>query len=99
MIREGMEALEKIKTNTYDLILMDVHMPLLDGYETSRRIRSLPDVRKSTLPIIALTASVSLNLKEKIREAGMDDHLSKPYNSKELLAKLIEYKYKIHYNL
>jgi DNA-binding response OmpR family regulator len=50
------------------------------------------------VPIIALTASVSINLKEKIREAGMDDYLSKPYNTKELLAKLIEYKNKIHKN-
>jgi signal transduction histidine kinase/CheY-like chemotaxis protein len=96
--KDGIEALERFKTNNYDLILMDVHMPLLDGYETSRRIRSLPDIKKSSVPIIALTASVSINLKEKIREAGMDDYLSKPYNTKELLAKLIEYKNKIHKN-
>jgi len=96
--KDGVEALERHSTNDYDLILMDVHMPLLDGYETSRRIRSLPDMLKAGVPIIALTASVSINLKEKISEAGMDDHLSKPYNSKELLAKLIEYKNKIHKN-
>lgn len=97
--KDGIEALERYKTNHYDLILMDVHMPLLDGYETSRQIRNLPDARKSGVPIIALTASVSINLKEKIGEAGMDDYLSKPYNSKELLAKLIEYKNKIHNNI
>ena len=97
--KDGIEALERYKTNHYDIILMDVHMPLLDGYETSRQIRSLPDSRKSGVPIIALTASVSINLKEKIKEAGMDDYLSKPYNSKELLAKLIEYKNKIHNNI
>jgi len=96
--KDGIEAFERYKSNNYDLILMDVHMPLLDGYETSKLIRSLPDINKSGVPIIALTASVSLNLKEKIREAGMDDYLSKPYNSRELLAKMIEYKNKIHKN-
>ncbi|WP_176767699.1 ATP-binding protein [Daejeonella rubra] len=96
--KDGFEALDKYDTNHYDIILMDVHMPLLDGYETSRRIRNLPDAVKSSVPIIALTASVSSNLSEKIREAGMDDHLSKPYNSKELFAKLLEYKNKIHKN-
>ena len=96
--KDGIDALEKFKTNNYDLILMDVHMPLLDGYETSRRIRKLPDAKKASVPIIALTASVSINLKEKISEAGMDGYLSKPYNSKELLAKLTEYKNKIHNN-
>jgi len=96
--KDGMEALERYKSNNYDLILMDVHMPLLDGYETSKQIRNLPDIKKAGVPIIALTASVSLNLKEKISEAGMDDYLSKPYNSKELLAKMIEYKNKIHKN-
>jgi len=96
--KDGLEALEKHKSNNYDLILMDVHMPLLDGYETSKQIRNLPDIKKASVPIIALTASVSINLKEKIREAGMDDYLSKPYNSKELLAKMIEYKNKIHKN-
>lgn len=96
--KDGIEAFEKYKSKNYDLILMDVHMPLLDGYETSKLIRSLPDINKSKVPIIALTASVSINLKEKIREAGMDDYLSKPYNSKELLKMLIGYKNKINKN-
>jgi signal transduction histidine kinase len=88
--RDGYEALVKVSANTYDLILMDIHMPLLDGYETTLKIRELPDKEKSTVPIIALTASVSNNLSEKIREAGMNDYLSKPYNPKELYSKLRE---------
>lgn len=88
--KDGYDALVKISLNNYDLILMDIHMPLLDGYETTRQIRKLPDKIKSGLPVIALTASVSNNLNEKIRSAGMDDYLSKPYNSKELYLKLKE---------
>jgi len=88
--RDGYEALVKVSANNYDLILMDIHMPLLDGYETTMKIRELSDKEKSTVPIIALTASVSNNLSDKIREAGMNDYLSKPYNSKELYSKLRE---------
>jgi DNA-binding response OmpR family regulator len=54
------------------------------------KIRELSDKEKSTVPIIALTASVSNNLSDKIREAGMNDYLSKPYNPKELYSKLRE---------
>lgn len=88
--RDGYEALVKVSANNYDLILMDIHMPLLDGYETTMKLRELLDKEKSTVPIIALTASVSSNLSDKIREAGMNDYLSKPYNSKELYSKLRE---------
>jgi len=88
--RDGYEALVKVSANKYDLILMDIHMPLLDGYETTLQIRELADKQKSTVPIIALTASVSSNLKDKIREVGMNDYLSKPYNPKELYSKLRE---------
>lgn len=88
--RDGYEALVKVSANNYDLILMDIHMPLLDGYETTMKIRELSDKEKSTVPIIALTASVSNNLSDKIREAGMNDYLSKPYNPKELYSKLRE---------
>jgi signal transduction histidine kinase/CheY-like chemotaxis protein len=88
--RDGYEALIKVSANNYDLILMDIHMPLLDGYETTIQIRQLADEKKATVQIIALTASVSTNLNEKIREAGMNDYLSKPYNPKELYTKLRE---------
>ncbi len=93
--RDGYEALAKVSANTYDLILMDIHMPLLDGYETTLKIRELPDEDKSSVPIIALTASVSNNLSDKIREVGMNDYLSKPYNPKELYTKLREISLKI----
>lgn len=88
--KDGYEAVDKVSKNTYDLVLMDIHMPLLDGYEATKKIRELTDPEKSQVHIIALTASVSSNLTEKIQEVGMNDHLSKPYNPRELYAKLKE---------
>jgi hypothetical protein len=88
--RDGYEALIKVAANNYDLILMDIHMPLLDGFETSMQIRQLDDKKKAMVQIIALTASVSSDLNEKIKAAGMNHYLSKPYNPKELYAKVRE---------
>jgi CheY-like chemotaxis protein len=88
--RDGYEALIKVAANNYDLILMDIHMPLLDGFETSMQIRQLDDKKKAMVQIIALTASVSSDLNEKLKAAGMNHYLSKPYNPKELYAKVRE---------
>ncbi len=84
----GYEAIEKLEHYSYDVILMDIHMPLLDGYETARLIRSMTDSSKSSVPIIALTASVSNDLYAKIRDAGMNDFINKPFNSDDLYRKL-----------
>jgi CheY-like chemotaxis protein len=84
----GHEALEKLEIGIFDVILMDIHMPLLDGYATTKLIRNLPEISKSGIPIIALTASVSNDLYAKIREAGMNDYINKPFNSDDLYKKL-----------
>ena len=84
----GYEALDKLEAGMFDVILMDIHMPLLDGYATTKLIRNLTDVSKSAVPIIALTASVSNDLYSKIREAGMNDYINKPFNSDDLYRKL-----------
>ncbi len=84
----GYEAIEKLEHGSYDVILMDIHMPLLDGYETARLIRSMADSSRSAVPIIALTASVSNDLYAKIRDAGMNDFINKPFNSDDLYRKL-----------
>ncbi|HCN83485.1 MAG TPA: hybrid sensor histidine kinase/response regulator, partial [Sphingobacteriaceae bacterium] len=76
-----------------DVILMDIHMPVMDGYEATHKIRSLANPEKASICIIALTASVS-NLERRIKEVGMDDYIYKPFNSKELFSKLK----KIHAN-
>ncbi|HEY1008681.1 MAG TPA: ATP-binding protein [Daejeonella sp.] len=84
----GYEAIEEVEKNEYDVILMDIHMPLLDGYATARIIREMTDVSKASIPIIALTASVSNDLYNKIKSVGMNDYINKPFNSDDLYRKL-----------
>ncbi len=88
----GAEALEKIKNNHYDVVLMDLLMPVMDGYEATRQIRKLS--KYETLPIIALTASAMSHEREKAFEVGVDDYLSKPFIPSELYNKIAKYAYK-----
>ncbi|HVX49221.1 MAG TPA: ATP-binding protein [Chitinophagaceae bacterium] len=84
----GREALEKVDVNKHKIILMDMHMPEMDGYEASRRLREMG----VTMPIIALTASVpKKNEADKISAAGMNDIIIKPFDPQELLSKLLHY--------
>ncbi len=84
----GMEAVKKLKEGDFDVILMDLHMPVMNGYQATQLIRALNDKTKSRIPIIALTASVSHNINNKIKEAGMTDYLSKPFQAASLHQKL-----------
>lgn len=84
----GLEALEKVKQNHYDLILMDIQMPEMDGFEAAREIRKLKDPHYSNIPILALSASVSDRTRLRIKENGMDDYIAKPINPKDLHHKL-----------
>ncbi|TDF97119.1 response regulator [Paenibacillus piri] len=84
--RHGLEALELLRNETFDLILMDIHMPELDGLETTAAIRRNP--RLQQLPIIALTADATSVRDDQCRQAGMNDLLSKPLEPELLLAVL-----------
>jgi CheY-like chemotaxis protein len=84
----GVEALDKFKTNSYDLILMDLHMPEMDGWEATSAIRNIENGASRKTPIIALTADVMINDLDKLYSAGMDDYVTKPFNSDELKAKI-----------
>jgi CheY-like chemotaxis protein len=87
----GLEALEKYKADPvkYDLILMDIHMPEMDGYEATRQIRSFEKEQcKNPVPIIAMTANVFKEDVEKCLEAGMSGHLGKPIDFEELMKTL-----------
>lgn len=86
----GAEALEKLAQRKYALILMDCQMPVLDGYETTRRIRRLQGERAHT-PIIAMTANAMAGDREQCLEAGMDDYLTKPLLRSQLAAMLEHY--------
>ena len=83
--KNGAEALEKVRNNYYDLILMDIQMPVMDGYEASRQIRQFQ--QENTLPstpIIALTAHAMKGDMEKCYDAGMNDYLTKPITASRL---------------
>ncbi len=82
----GMEAIEKIKNNRYDAVLMDIQMPKMDGIEATRHIRN--KLRITDLPIIAMTAHAMHGDREKCLEAGMNDYVPKPIDRKELFAAL-----------
>ncbi len=89
--QNGQEAVDMIKSKKYDLILMDLRMPVMDGYDAAKKIRSMDDNYFKTVPILALTASALNNVKESILEAGMDDCVIKPFNPNELNAALCRY--------
>ncbi len=82
-VENGAQALEKWKQNEIDLILMDVQMPEMNGYVTTREIRKMESTRRT--PIIAMTASLLKDQIEKCYEMGMDQYIPKPYTSQQLI--------------
>ncbi|MBL6449987.1 response regulator [Fulvivirga sp. 29W222] len=80
----GYIALERLRTNDYDIILMDIQMPVMDGYEATKNIRKGLKPPKSSIPIIALTANAIKGDNEKCLEVGMNDYLSKPFQPEDL---------------
>ncbi len=84
----GQEALDALNEQYFDLILMDIQMPIMDGYRATAEIRKSQDPRVRDLPIIALTASAYLTKKEKAKLFGMDDHVGKPFGPDDLLSKI-----------
>jgi PAS domain S-box-containing protein len=84
---DGQEAVDAVKTGNYDLILMDLQMPNVDGFKATERIRSLPNSKRNT-PIIALTAHALLGDKERCLNAGMTDYVAKPIAGQDLVKKI-----------
>ncbi len=83
-VEDGEQVLEALSRKRYDMILMDCQMPVLDGYETTRRIRELEADGRRRLPIIAVTAHAMKGDREKCLAAGMDDYIAKPFQLDEL---------------
>jgi CheY-like chemotaxis protein len=84
----GKEALDKFGTNNYDLILMDIKMPVMSGLIGTEKIRALESTTNSHVPIIAITANAMIGDKEKCLSSGIDDYISKPYQPAALINKI-----------
>ncbi len=86
---DGLEGVVTAEREQPDLILMDIQLPGIDGYEATRRIRAIPALAK--VPIIAVTSYALSGDEAKTREAGCDGYVAKPFSPRQLLAKIREY--------
>ena len=86
----AVEKVEAASADRYDLILMDIQMPEMDGYEATRRIRALPDTKKAALPIVAMTANAFEDDRKNALRAGMNGHIAKPLDIQKLFQVLSE---------
>jgi CheY-like chemotaxis protein len=90
---DGNEAVEKMKNapaGYYDVILMDIQMPHMDGYEATKQIRALDDPEKAKIPVVAVTANVFEEDKKAALAAGMNGHLAKPYEIPQIMKTLAD---------
>ena len=88
---ECVDMLEKAANGTYQLILMDIQMPVMNGYDAARKIRGLDDPKKANIPIIAMTANAFTEDRQVALDAGMNDHIAKPINMNVLVPTLRKY--------
>ena len=86
---DGAEGVAMAQSEHPDLILMDIQLPVIDGYEATRRIRAIPDLVK--VPIIAVTSYALSGDEAKTRAAGCDGYVAKPFSPRQLLAKIREF--------
>ncbi len=84
----GERAVDLMHSANFDIILMDLQMPLMNGFDAAIQIRKMSDPQKSNVPIIALTASALADIKEKVYASGMNEYISKPFKPTELLEKM-----------
>ncbi len=87
--RDGEQAVATAEASHPDLILMDIQLPVIDGYEATRRIKVQPALKD--IPIIMVTSYALSGDDEKARQAGCDDYVAKPYSPRQLLAKIRHY--------
>ncbi len=91
---DGVVAVDKVQNaapGQYDLILMDIQMPIMDGYEATKRIRALENPELASIPIIAMTANAFEEDRKKALDCGMNEHVKKPIDIKQLLQKIAEF--------
>jgi CheY-like chemotaxis protein len=79
-VKNGQQVLDYLESNNCDIILMDISMPVMDGMECAGRIRQLPDIKKATVPIVAITGNAKNYTMDDFRNAGINDYIQKPIN-------------------
>ncbi|GAC1302527.1 MAG: hypothetical protein NVSMB24_07250 [Mucilaginibacter sp.] len=84
----GEEVIDLLKSGSFDIVLMDIQMPVLNGFDAAIGIRKLPDAKKASIPIIAITAAAFTSMKEQVRNSGMNDYLPKPFRPDDLMEKI-----------
>jgi two-component system cell cycle response regulator DivK len=89
LVTTGEEGVERAAKDAFDVVLMDIQLPGIDGYEATRRIKALPGAAK--VPVIAVTSYALSGDEAKARAAGCDGYVSKPFSPRALLAKVREY--------
>lgn len=90
-VKNGSQVLKKLENEDFNVILMDINMPVMDGMECARRIRSLEDPQKSQIPIIAITGNARNYSMEQFKEVGINEYLPKPLNFDELVEMVKKY--------
>ncbi|TKC62121.1 response regulator [Pedobacter hiemivivus] len=93
VVGNGLLALQQVQLRDYDMVFMDLQMPIMDGYQSATAIRALSGDKFKRLPIIALTASAMLDVQYKAFDSGMNDYISKPFKPEELYHKIEIYGY------
>ena len=88
--RAAVEIMRETKPGFYDAILMDIQMPVMNGYEATKAIRALPDPGISSIPIVAMTANVFQEDVQAAKNAGMDAHIGKPLDVEKMLGTLTQ---------
>ncbi|CAN5258265.1 hypothetical protein BH23BAC1_BH23BAC1_18490 [soil metagenome] len=90
-VKNGSQVLKKLENEDFNVILLDINMPVMDGMECARRIRSLEDPKKSQVPIIAITGNARNYSMEQFKEVGINEYLPKPLNFDELVEMVKKY--------
>ncbi|MEM8966367.1 MAG: response regulator [Bacteroidota bacterium] len=89
--RDGQQVLDMLKQKNYDIILMDINMPKMNGMECSKQIRSMDDEDKAQVPIIAISGNASNYTEEDFQKAGMDEYIPKPIDFDHLVEVVNKY--------
>ena len=90
-VKNGQQVLEKLENEEFDVILMDINMPIMDGMECAKSIRAMRNAEKAKIPIIAITGNAKNYTMEEFKEAGINDYLPKPLNFDNLVDTVKKY--------